>query len=155
MLTSVPVLSANADTIPLLQQAGVTLLGGVSCGGQHISTYVTGFNSEGNITGELYVTTTCSTGGRGTKPRRYSEWRSMVWSVQTGLAILTAPYDGIVPDPLFTDVDAAGNTISTLPSPQAWPFNLYGYLAVLDTADISAASVVAPGDGGCAGSCHR
>lgn len=124
--------NAPAEIIPLLQQPGAKLFGGVPCGGQHKATYVTGFNNARNITGELFVTTSCSTGARGRRPKRYKAWYSLVLDVHTGKTIATLPYDGVIPDPQFTATDAAGNKISTLPRPQPWPLKLYGHPAVLD-----------------------
>lgn len=41
------------------------------CGGQQVNEYAEGFNSTGNALAAVKVTTRCSTGGRGTKPRTY------------------------------------------------------------------------------------
>ncbi|MGH8265034.1 MAG: hypothetical protein ACRETU_13900 [Steroidobacterales bacterium] len=41
------------------------------CGGQTVNEYAQGFNDTGNALAAVKVTTRCSTGGRGTKPRTY------------------------------------------------------------------------------------
>ena len=118
--------AAHAATIALNPQPGVVLLG-VSCGGIHTSTYVTGFNDAGNIMGEVYAWTRCGGSGRGGgyRSKLYFSWHSIVWDL-TGRALVTLPYDGIVPDPAFTETDAAGNTIHTVAVPG-------GYQGLLET----------------------
>ena len=103
--------SANAAVIPLLPQPGVKLLG-ASCGGVHTSTYATGFDSTGNVTGKIYAWTRCSRGGRGSRPRFYRSWHSIVWDL-TGAPLVTLPDDGIAPDPAIVQADNAGNVIRT------------------------------------------
>ena len=102
-----------ATTISLLPQPGAFLLG-VSCGGIHTSTYVTGFNADGNITGEVYAWTRCGSSGRGGgyTSRLYYSWHSIVWNL-SGVALATLPYDGVVPNVAYTQTDAAGDTIYT------------------------------------------
>jgi hypothetical protein len=41
------------------------------CGGQQVNEYAQGFDEAGNSLAAVKVTTRCSTGGRGTKPRTY------------------------------------------------------------------------------------
>lgn len=41
------------------------------CGGQKVNEYAQGFNDTGNALAAVKVTTRCSTGGRGTKPRTF------------------------------------------------------------------------------------
>lgn len=41
------------------------------CGGQQVNEYAHGFDGAGNSLTAVEVTTRCSTGGRGTKPRTY------------------------------------------------------------------------------------
>ncbi len=121
---------AHATTIALNPQSGYPLLG-VSCGGIHTSTYVTGFDTNGNITGEVYAWTRCGSSGRGGGYHStvYSSWHSIVWDL-TGTALATLPYDGVVPNPAFTATDSSGDTISTSPV-----LTSYGtaYLGILET----------------------
>jgi hypothetical protein len=103
---------AFAETLIELQpQPGVPLLG-VSCGGVHTSTYVTGFNDEGDIAGEVYAWTRCGVSGRGGgyHSKLYYSWHSIEWDLN-GVALTTLPYDGIVPDETFTETNDAGDTV--------------------------------------------
>jgi len=106
--------AANAATILPIPVGYPTLLG-ASCGGVHVSTYVTGFDVNGNIAGEVYAWTRCGGSGRGGgyKSHTYSSWHSILWDFYGNFVLL--PYDGTVPDPLFTATDAYGNTISDTP----------------------------------------
>lgn len=103
--------AAQAQT-PLPLPAGYPTLLGVSCGGVHIASYVTGFNSSGNMTGEVYAWTRCGGSGRGGGYRSttYHSWTSIVWDFKGNYKL--QPYDNLVPDPFFTATDRYGNTIS-------------------------------------------
>ena len=121
--------SASAETIPLRPQPGVKLLG-ASCGGVHTSTYVTGFDSKGNVTGKVYAWTRCSRGGRGGKTKSYRSWHSMIWDL-TGAPLATLPDDGIAPDPTAVETDKAGNIIRTTVTKTRFGS---AYLGILETA---------------------
>ena len=122
--------AANAAVIPLNAQPGYPLLG-VSCGGIHTSTYVTGFDFNGNITGEVYAWTRCGGSGRGGgyKSKLYSSWHSIVWDL-TGAPLATTTWNGVTPDPLFSETDANDNTISTA---QVQTVNGLAYVGLLTT----------------------
>ena len=118
--------TAHAQTtIQLLPQPGVLLLDH-NCGGIKTSVYVTGFDSAGNITGDVYAWTRCGSFGRGGGYRTtlYQSWHSIVWDLN-GVALSTGTYNGVAPDPLFTATDAKGNMIYT----GVYPFiSAYGEL---------------------------
>ena len=103
--------AASAATVTLVPQPDYPYLG-VACGGVLISTYVTGFDVNGNIRGEVYAWTRCGGSGRGGgyQETTYDSWHSILWDIE-GAVIETLPYDGIVPDPDFSATDANGNTI--------------------------------------------
>ncbi len=100
--------AAGAD-LPL--PAGYPTLLGVSCGGVHVTSYATGFDSAGNIKGELYAWTACGGSGRGGgyKVTHYQSWHSITWAL--GGTYLVSPYDGLVPDPTFSETDQYGNYV--------------------------------------------
>ena len=127
----------SATLIELQPQPGVPLLG-VSCGGVHTSTYVTGFDDNGNIAGEVYAWTRCGGSGRGGgyQSKVYRSWHSIVWDLN-GVATATLPYDGVVPDASFTETNAAGNTIYTVSRATS-----YGtaYMGILSKRDPQAAN---------------
>ena len=54
-----------------------------------MSSFVTGFDDAGNITGETYAWTSCSTGGRGAKPRKIEGWRSITWTLSGNYKVAT------------------------------------------------------------------
>lgn len=96
---------------------GYPALLGVSCGGVHIATYATGFDSNGSVTGEIYAWTRCSAGsgrGGGYRTKTYSSWHSAVWGLD-GTFYSLLPWDGITPDPAWVETDDFGNSISTEP----------------------------------------
>jgi hypothetical protein len=103
--------AASAATITLIPQPDYPYLG-VSCGGVLTSTYVTGFDANGNIRGEVYARTQCGVSGRGGgyQETQYESWHSILWDIE-GAVIETLSYDGIAPDPNFSATDANGNTI--------------------------------------------
>ena len=108
--------AAWAGNIPLTYPGnGYPDLLGVSCGGVRVSTYATGFDPSGNITGEIKATTRCGGSGRGGGYRTvtYTSWHSALWGI-TGTFIQLLPYDGIYPDISWVETDLFGNTISTV-----------------------------------------
>ncbi|MEX3788415.1 MULTISPECIES: hypothetical protein [unclassified Paraburkholderia] len=96
-------------TLPL-PEAYPTLLG-VSCGGVNVTSYVTGFDANGYIRGEVYAWTRCGASGRGGgyHAQTYQSWHTIVWDMRQNYKVL--PYDNMVPDPAFTATDAYGNSI--------------------------------------------
>jgi hypothetical protein len=77
----------------------------------HVASYVTGFDANGNIMGDVYAWTSCGGSGRGGgyKSHIYQSWHSILWDLNLNYKLL--PYDNLVPDPTFTDTDQYGNTI--------------------------------------------
>ena len=101
--------AAFADALPM--PAGYPTLLGASCGGVHVTTYVTGFNADGTVAGEVYAWTSCSTGGRGSKPRKIEAYHTMAWDFFGGYTV--SAYDG---GPLVsgTFTDSYGNVASAI-----------------------------------------
>lgn len=113
MLPALIVLAGNgvayAGTLPL--PPGYPTLLGASCGGVHIASYVTGFDTNGNIKGEVYAWTRCGGSGRGGgyHTTTYQSWHSITWDLLGNYTLNS--YDGVMPDPLFTAADQYGNMI--------------------------------------------
>jgi hypothetical protein len=105
---------AFAGTTNLPLPAGYPALLGVSCGGVHVASYVTGFDVNGNITGEVYAWTRCGASGRGGgyHSKVYESWHSITWGIDGGWYVLAPTYDGAIPNPAWIETDAFGNTIS-------------------------------------------
>jgi hypothetical protein len=83
-------------TLPL-PAAYPTLLG-ASCGGVHVTSYVTGFDENGYIRGEVHAWTRCGGSGRGGgyQSHTFQAWHTIVWDLRQHYKLL--PYDNVVPD---------------------------------------------------------
>ena len=77
--------SSNAASVSLGVTDAFAQLG-ASCGGIRQQDFATGFDAAGNVAGYVYLATTCSTGGRGSRPRTYSKWLAVTWNL-SGVAI--------------------------------------------------------------------
>jgi len=99
---------------PLPLPPGYPTLLGVSCGGVHLSSFVTGFDSNGNITGEVYAWTNCGGSGKGGgyHTTTYQSWHSITWTLSKTYTVNN--YDTVAPEPLFTATDQYGNFISNV-----------------------------------------
>lgn len=107
--------------IALNPQPGVNLLT-VHCGaypGYRAQTYVTGFNDDGTIAGEVYASTKCPASTRYGVSRVYASWHSIIWDLN-GNALATVPWDGIIPDTTFTATDGEGSVIYDMQKPSSW-----------------------------------
>jgi hypothetical protein len=131
-LLSVLPVAASAETITLNPQPDYPYLG-MSCGGVDVSTFVTGFDANGNIRGEVYASTQCGGSGRGGgyHVTHYNAWRSILWDLK-GAVIETLSYDGIAPDATFSQTDANGNMIHDVLVP-----GTLLYTGVLETAAVA------------------
>jgi hypothetical protein len=100
-----------------------------SCGGVHTSTYVLGFDANGNISGAVHARTRCPMGsGRYRRSKTYSSWHTLVWDLHGKLLTTTASHP-LTPDPEFTATDKHGNTISTRhPGSPAYSTKIVGVL---------------------------
>ncbi|MDB6084201.1 MAG: hypothetical protein JWN43_2082 [Gammaproteobacteria bacterium] len=81
-------------SIPLKPQPGFQLLS-TSCGPLNTNTYVTAFNNDGTISGEVYAWMHCGSGRYGS--RQYQSWHSIHWDL-AGNALATVPYDNVTPN---------------------------------------------------------
>ncbi len=85
---------------------------GHSCGGIQEQAFATGFDpASGFPVGDVHLQTTCSTGGRGSKPVTYAAWVSATWDY-TG-AFVSSVVLSATPavDPTFSAFDAYGNEV--------------------------------------------
>jgi len=74
---------AHAQTTVTLTAPNIL---GVSCGGYQSGSQVTlvGFDANGNLQGTVYEIMSCSTGGRGSTPRRYTGTGVVTWDFRGG-----------------------------------------------------------------------
>lgn len=103
--------SATPMSLALPQSAAFAILGR-SCGGIQEKSYVTGFDlNTGYPTGNVYLQTRCSTGGRGGGTNTYSAWSGVTWdlagTVVSTVTLAAAP----AIDPTFSATDAYGDQI--------------------------------------------
>jgi hypothetical protein len=132
----------------LLSGGGAFAVLGHWCGGINQKVYATGFASNGYPTGAEYLSTTCSSGGRGSKPVTYTAWASSVWDwygdTRSYAAISTAP-EGI--SETFSAEDSHGDRIYNVgtsayleaPSPPiqapAAPTNVTAYVSEVEVGE--------------------
>jgi hypothetical protein len=70
--------AATTGQLFMNQSAAFAVLGH-SCGGIKEQVYAQGFASSGYPAGDAYLSTTCSTGGRGSKPATFTAWATVTW----------------------------------------------------------------------------
>ena len=82
------------------------------CGGIREQAYVTGFDpASGYPIGEVSMSTTCSTGGRGSRPATFTASASVMWDF-AGNVISSSPRSNEPPvNPKFSATDPYGDTI--------------------------------------------
>lgn len=98
----------------LLPQSTAFGILGHSCGGIQEQSIATGFDPvSGYPTGDVYLRTTCSTGGRGSRPAAYSAWVGVTWDF-AGNALSTTKLASVpAVNPAFTATDANGDKVYT------------------------------------------
>jgi hypothetical protein len=146
MCLGVGTASAAASPVHLLLSGnGAFAVLGHWCGGISQKVYATGFASNGFPTGAEYLSTTCSSGGRGSKPVTYTASASSVWDwygdTRSYSAISKAP-EGI--SETFSAEDSHGDRIYNVgtsayleaPSPPiqapAAPTNVTAYVSEIE-----------------------
>jgi hypothetical protein len=149
MCLGVGAASAAASPVRLrLSESGAFHVLGHWCGGITQKVYATGFASNGYPTGAEFLSTTCSSGGRGSHPVTYTAWASSVWDwygdTSSYAAISTAP-EGI--SETFSAEDSHGDHIYNVgtsayleaPSPPiqapAAPTNVTAYVSEVEVGE--------------------
>jgi hypothetical protein len=95
-----------------LPQGDAFAILGHSCGGIKEQVYVTGFDpATGNPTGQAYLSTTCSTGGRGSIPHTYTAWAAVTWDLTGNVVAYSALTNPAPFSAAFVATDAFGDTI--------------------------------------------
>lgn len=106
---------AGATTAPtplvLPQSTAFTYLGH-SCGGIQEEAYATGFDaSSGYPTGVVYASTTCSSGGRGSRPSTFASWINATWYFTGTLVTSSLATSTPTVDPGLSVFDQYGNQL--------------------------------------------
>jgi Fibronectin type III domain len=95
----------------LLPQSTAFAILGHSCGGIQEQVYATGFDStNGYPIGNVYLSTTCSTGGRGSQPATFTASASVIWDFAGNVISYTTPATGPV-SPTFSATDPFGDML--------------------------------------------
>src|ERR1700687_1719184 len=85
---------------------------GHSCGGIQENAFASGFDpTSGYPTGDVYLTTTCSSGGRGGHGTTYSAWVATTWDFTATLASDTKLQTPPTVNPTLSIFDSHGNQI--------------------------------------------
>jgi hypothetical protein len=96
----------------LLPQGMAFAVLGHSCGGIREQVYVTGFDPAGGYpAGEVHLSTTCSTGGRGSRPVTFTGWAAVTWDLAGSVISFNALSNAPPVNPTFIAVDPYGDAI--------------------------------------------
>jgi len=96
----------------LLPQSMAFAILGHSCGGIKEQAYVTGFDpTSGYPTGDVHLSTTCSTGGRGSRPATFTAWAAVTWDLTGNVVSAMTLSNAPTVDPTFTANDGYGDVI--------------------------------------------
>ncbi len=82
------------------------------CGGIREQAYVTGFDpTNAYPTGDVHLSTTCSTGGRGSHPATFTAWAAVTWDFAGNVISSTTLSNGAAVNTTFSAIDAYGDTV--------------------------------------------
>ena len=96
----------------LLPQSLAFAILGHSCGGIKEQVYVIGFDpANGYPTGNVHLSTTCSTGGRGSPTATFTAWAAVTWDFAGNVISSIALSTAATVNPTFIGHDAYGDTI--------------------------------------------
>lgn len=107
-ILALSLLASAASALNLPVPPGYPILLGVSCGGVAVTATIAGFDSNGNVTGELKAFTRCNGSGRGARSTPYTSYHTITWDFFGGYVL--SGYDGGSLDTATVAVDAFGNT---------------------------------------------
>jgi hypothetical protein len=117
--SGVVTVAASASSTPLslvVPQSTAFGVLGYDCGDIGEQAYTNGFDrTSGYPTGDVYLSTTCSAGGRGGHSVRYSAWVSTEWDFTGALVTLSKLTTAPTVNPTFSGFDAHGNEIRNSP----------------------------------------
>src|SRR5262244_3999466 len=88
--------------------------------------------------GDVYLSTTCSTGGRGAPPATFTAWAAVTWDFAGNVISATGLTNVATLNPTFTATDVYGDTI--------YNADAAAYLAVPTPAAPTAVTAVQSGD---------
>lgn len=105
-------LSIQTPTKLLLPQSVAFAILGYSCGGIQEKAYVTGFDLTGGYpTGDVYLSTSCSTGRAGSPPSAHTAWAAVTWDFAGNVISAAALANAAPVSTNFTATDVYRDTI--------------------------------------------
>ncbi len=108
-------LSIQGPTKLLLPQSLAFAILGYWCGGIQEKAYVTGFDpTTGYPTGDVYLSTSCSTGRAGSPPSVHTAWAAVSWDFAGNVISSTALSNSPTVNATFTATDAYSDSIYNL-----------------------------------------
>lgn len=113
---------------------------GYDCGGISEMSYVNGFDTAtGYPSGDVYLKTVCSAGGRGGHSTTISAWVSTLWDFTGALVTYSKLSSAPTVNPTFTAFDGHGNEIYNSP-PFAYLVLASGFVAAPRVAGVAPAT---------------
>jgi len=113
---------------------------GHSCGGIQEKAFGAAFaTTTGYPVGDVYLSTTCSTGGRGSRPATYSAWVAATWDFTGSLVSDTVLATTPTVNPTLSIYDSHGNQLYNQ-SNQAYLALAVGFVAAPRVSSVSPAS---------------
>lgn len=110
-LASPPALASTPTQLVLPGGPAFAVLG-YSCGGINQHDYATGFDaSTGYPTGAVYLSTTCSSGGRGSRPVTHTAWAGATWDYTGALVSYQKLSSAPSVSTTFSAYDKYGNEV--------------------------------------------
>ncbi len=107
----------------LLSQSTAFGILGYWCGGIKEKAYVTGFDpATGYPSGDVYLSTTCSTGGRGSPPATFTAWAAVTWDFAGNVVFASRLSNAPPVNPTFTATDAYGDIVFNTANAAAYLF---------------------------------
>jgi hypothetical protein len=107
-----PAVASGSPTSLVVPQSTAFTVLGYDCGGIRETPYVNGFDaSSGYPTGDVYLWTTCSAGGKGGHSFTVSAWVSTTWDFTGALVTFAKLSATPTVDPTFSATDTHGNEI--------------------------------------------
>jgi hypothetical protein len=111
-VVAAPVGASTAPISLLVPQSTAFAVLGHACGGIGEKAYGNGFDaSTGYPTGDVYLSTTCSAGGRGGHSTTYAAWVSTMWDFTGGLVSYAKLASTPTVNPTFSQTDSHGNQL--------------------------------------------
>jgi hypothetical protein len=115
-IAAAPVLASGSPVSLVVPQSVAFTVLGYDCGGISEQSYANGFDTAtGYPTGDVYLKTTCSAGGKGGHSVTYSAWVSTMWDFTAALVSYAQLSSAPTVDPNFAGFDADGNELYNSP----------------------------------------